>query len=108
MPYAPPKVCSKANCRHLTPCPEHPRSPNHRQRNLPRSKVYDTKRWQMVRAVKLANQPQCETCGAPATDVDHHVPLRQGGAPYDQTNLVALCHPCHSRKTALELGWGRQ
>jgi 5-methylcytosine-specific restriction endonuclease McrA len=34
--------------------------------------------------------------------VDHWVPLAQGGAPYDDANLVSLCHSHHSRKTALE------
>jgi len=34
--------------------------------------------------------------------VDHWVPLAQGGAPFDEDNLVSLCHSHHSRKTALE------
>jgi 5-methylcytosine-specific restriction enzyme A len=45
-----------------------------------------------------------------ATDVDHIVQLRV--APerkYDETNLQALCKPCHSTKTASEDGgFGRR
>lgn len=38
-----------------------------------------------------------------ATDVDHIVPREQGGS--DQwSNLQALCHSCHSKKTATEDG----
>ena len=47
-------------------------------------------------------------CGSPTTDVDHVEPLRaivaRGGDPYDEANLLGLCSPCHSRKTADETG----
>lgn len=35
----------------------------------------------------------------PATEVDHIVPLRQGGARLDRSNLQSLCRPCHAQKT---------
>jgi hypothetical protein len=38
----------------------------------------------------------------PAKHVDHWIALAKGGAPYDEGNLVSLCHSHHSRKTALE------
>lgn len=39
-----------------------------------------------------------------ATDVDHITPRAKGGTDaFD--NLQPLCHPCHSRKTAKEVGW---
>ena len=41
---------------------------------------------------------------ASATDVDHIVPIADGGAPLDQANLQSLCHECHSRKTIAENG----
>jgi hypothetical protein len=30
--------------------------------------------------------------------VDHIVPLQDGGAPFDLSNLQSLCRPCHNRK----------
>lgn len=33
---------------------------------------------------------------------DHIVELRDGGAPTDPANGIALCGACHSRKTAAE------
>lgn len=50
-----------------------------------------------MRSQVLAEQPIC-LCGAPATEVDHIVPLRRGGTDL-RSNLVGLCKPCHSRKT---------
>ena len=35
----------------------------------------------------------------PAVDVDHILPLADGGEPYDFDNLRSLCHACHSRVT---------
>ena len=34
--------------------------------------------------------------------VDHIIPIKQGGAKYDQSNLQSLCWACHSRKSAEE------
>jgi 5-methylcytosine-specific restriction endonuclease McrA len=28
-------------------------------------------------------------------EVDHIVPLSEGGAPYDRENLRGVCRPCH-------------
>ncbi|AXY60015.1 HNH endonuclease [Acinetobacter sp. WCHAc010052] len=41
-----------------------------------------------------------------ATDVDHIVSKAHGGTD-DQSNLQALCSPCHKSKTASEKGRGR-
>jgi len=67
--------------------------------------LYRTKRWRMLRKRVLFEQPLCagwpeETeCHRIATDVDHIVPLDQGGAPYARANVQALCPTCHGRKT---------
>ncbi|MCA1259418.1 HNH endonuclease [Nitratireductor aquimarinus] len=45
----------------------------------------------------------CEGCEtAPATEVDHITPMRQGGAPRDRANLQSLCGTCHRQKTGAE------
>lgn len=38
----------------------------------------------------------------PSTDVDHVIPIRGGGDPWDHNNLQGLCHEDHARKTQLE------
>jgi 5-methylcytosine-specific restriction endonuclease McrA len=57
--------------------------------------------WQRIRAAHLAIEPDCRSCGEPATDVDHIVRKRDGGSD-DDDNLRSLCHACHSRRTSLD------
>ena len=54
--------------------------------------------WAAMRRRVLAEEPTCRSCGAPATDVDHIIPLANGGTS-DRSNLQALCGPCHWSKT---------
>lgn len=66
-------------------------------------RVYNTKRWRLLRRHVLTLHPMCQRCDqALATQADHIVPLTAGGAPYDPLNIQALCHPCHSIKTKQE------
>lgn len=60
--------------------------------------------WQRVRALVLNEEPMCRQCAADgrhvaAEHVDHDVALAAGGTN-DRSNLIPLCHSCHSRKTA--------
>lgn len=78
-------------------------------RASPSRRGYD-RRWQRQRVMFLARHPLCVNCEkegrvTAATEVDHVVPLAQGGTN-DDDNLQALCHSCHSRKTATDQGWG--
>jgi 5-methylcytosine-specific restriction protein A len=65
----------------------------------------------LKRAV-LMEEPLCRLHRArgrmvEATQVDHIVPRREGGAD-ERPNLQPLCAACHSYKTATEDGgWGR-
>ena len=67
---------------------------------------YNTKTWRQLRLTKLREQPLCEACqrrGAyvPAQDVDHIVSITSGGDPFPPlSGLTAMCHRCHSQKTA--------
>lgn len=65
--------------------------------------------WQAFRAVYLRAHPVCAACGClSACHVDHIQTLRSGAAKYDESNLQALCHSCHSRKTVQhDGGFGR-
>lgn len=62
--------------------------------------------WQKLRASVLDGEPLCRHCAkqgltVPATDVDHI-----SGDPSDDSEGAhqALCHECHSRKTAADQG----
>ena len=96
MPYRPPKAHEKK--RRI-------------DRRKPSSKRGYGGSWRRWRLMVLAEEPLCRECLAagrvtPATDVDHIVPLADGGTN-ERGNLQALCHSCHSRKTARQSsGWG--
>jgi len=95
-----PRPCSKPGCAAYQVvggyCDEH----RHHQRRLYderrgswRERGYDY-RWDKVRNRYIRREPMCEYCGdAPATEVDHVVPIKEGGAMYDPENLKSSCHP---------------
>lgn len=68
------------------------------------------RRWRVVRREALERAGwRCEwvedgqRCDRPGRlEVDHVVPLKAGGAPFDLENLQALCRPHHWRKTGEE------
>jgi len=65
--------------------------------------IYKTKRWERLSKRTLARDPVCVGCeDAPSRIADHIVPLTKGGAPFDQSNLQALCIACHNDKTAAD------
>lgn len=69
---------------------------------------YKTAVWANLRRMVLERDPFCRICGLQKSDsVDHIVPLRAGGAMYDENNLQGLCHSCHSRKTIMEMRYER-
>ena len=66
-----------------------------------KGRLYNTARWQRMRAMVLAESPLCVAagCRAVSTDVDHI----DGDIEHnDRANLQALCHSCHSAKTVRE------
>jgi 5-methylcytosine-specific restriction endonuclease McrA len=66
-------------------------------------KLYSTAKWKRTREAVLFAQPLCACgCEGIATDVDHIVPLDEGGDPWDMTNLQGLTAACHGRKTRQE------
>ena len=60
--------------------------------------------WRKLRKVVLNKNPLCVICleegiVTQADVVDHIVPIKQGGAKLDETNLQGLCHKHHNKKT---------
>lgn len=69
------------------------------QSNLHR---YKSPEWQRVRTAVLSDPDHavCRMCQvAPSTDVDHIVPINQGGSFLSRDNLQGLCRRCHLSKT---------
>lgn len=65
---------------------------------------YRSRRWARVRRRVLDRDGwRCRYCGkAGRLEVDHRVPVRDGGGFWDLGNLQALCRSCHFRKTGRE------
>ncbi|HHX0886543.1 TPA: HNH endonuclease [Pseudomonas aeruginosa] len=67
-------------------------------------------RWQQARARFLAKHPLCRLCSdagkvVAATEVDHIIPHRGDMELFwQESNWMALCKVCHSKKTATEDG----
>jgi 5-methylcytosine-specific restriction protein A len=90
------------------------RRPTHRSQQAPRRKDpprelttsergYDTT-WQKLRKWQLATFPICKACERQsANEVDHILPINDGGARLDPANLQSLCKSCHSKKTAQDV-----
>ncbi|MCD9196063.1 HNH endonuclease [Streptomyces albireticuli] len=101
MPTSPPTRCSEGGCHELTTtgrCERHTR-----KAWANKSKAWgagSTRKWRTRRAQQLADEPHCRRCGTKATQVDHIVPLSEGGSQWDQANLQSLCADCHELKSA--------
>jgi len=54
--------------------------------------------------IKTRDKYTCQHCGivTQKLEVDHKVPLHQGGHDYD-SNKQSLCIPCHEKKTRGEI-----
>jgi len=71
-------------------------------------KLRDSRRWRdHVRPEKLRRDPYCQICHekgrlSEANEVDHIIPISDGGDPWDYDNLQSLCKRCHVIKTSEE------
>ncbi len=118
MPRKPKKPCRYPGCSALTDesyCPEHKRlvaAQYNRYERTPEMKKRYKGPWPAIRRRYLAGHPLCEMClrenrYTEAREVHHIQPLANGGT-HDNSNLMALCKPCHSHITATEGGrWGK-
>ena len=103
-PHRAPKACSFVGC--LNPstakgrCPEHAHVPWQGSYRPPPE-------WPRIRREVLKAEPRCRMCKAPASTVDHVVPVAEGGS-HGRANLQSLCRACHKAKTAEDSARGRQ
>jgi len=68
----------------------------------------------------MSGKTHCEKCGIDPKEIkyyhelemDHIIAIVLGGHPWDERNLIALCHECHNKKTKSDMGilawWKRQ
>lgn len=62
-------------------------------------------RYRKQREILLTDNPICAICDEePAMELDHIIPLHEGGDQDDESNLQGICIPCHEIKTAREQG----
>lgn len=106
-PQAPRKPCSFPGCPELVDQGRCAKHRSRRQRELRKDHFWRDygARWRRIRDRVLLREPVCRRCGAPATEVDHIVPLRFTRSHLEH-NLQPLCKSCHSSKTARETGFG--
>jgi 5-methylcytosine-specific restriction enzyme A len=88
-------------------CPEHKREYD-RETHRSTGRIYNRKRWHILRRVILLRDPLCRICEvdgieALSEEVDHVIAIEDGGAAWDEDNLQGLCGDCHSRKTRAEM-----
>ena len=69
-------------------------------------RFYQSKKWRVLRKLKLSNNPLCEVCEAQgrtkaAAHIDHAQAIKTGSEAWALRleNLRSLCLSCHSRKT---------
>ncbi|MBM3774010.1 MAG: HNH endonuclease [Acidobacteria bacterium] len=106
MPTTPLRPCLRHGCPRLVTsglCKEHARAAEAR-RGSAWQRGYDDA-WRALRLHVLAGNPLCQDCMAvgrvtAAEEVHHLVAITTDpGRRLDPTNLVPLCHTCHSRRT---------
>lgn len=64
-------------------------------RRVSKKRQAELKHYSVLRRAYLADHPECEVCGARATDIHHMLPRSQGGKLCDVTIFLALCRRCH-------------
>lgn len=111
MPPKAPHPCAYPGCPRLTTeryCPDHKTiaSREYNQSHRPTDRKLYGRRWVAIRNLYIQKHPLCERCleagrYVPATEVHHKQPLDKGGSN-DESNLQALCKPCHSAITITE------
>ena len=98
------RPCIEARCPRLTSktrCQDHQRGRD-RARNAARADVqrpYQSPRWLQLRA-EVVRGGRCHWCGVTGKRLvgDHVVPISQGGAPFDPSNVVPACYSCNNRR----------
>ena len=104
MPHLRPHSLAKPILKHRNKQAPEEVGNSHGKADPRRWEPYDY-RWRQARLRFLRRHPLCEHCKyeeklTEATEVDHIIPHRGDMKRFwDMTNWMALCKPCHSKKT---------
>lgn len=68
---------------------------------------YNARPWRKRRLQQLQEEPLCREClkhdiVTEATVADHIIPIKDGGDPWDKSNLQSLCKKHHDSKSGRE------
>ncbi len=98
------KACPDPHCPNLQPCPVHERKPWQGSRRRDRLRKRSGSREQkLANAVMIRDSGICHVCGQGGADeVDHVVPLAEGGADDFYNRAPIHSTPCHAAKTQAE------
>jgi 5-methylcytosine-specific restriction protein A len=109
VPYRSPTRCAEPGCgeiaTHLGRCSEHQRKPWENRSSTSTRYGMSGSAWQALKLTILKrDEYTCYVCGlAGADEVDHIIPVGEGGAKRDPSNLGAIhAEPCHEEKSELE------
>jgi len=118
MPTRPPSRCAHPGCSTLVPrgrCKEHQRIPWAGRDDRAARYGISSGRWRTLkRRVSARDNGCCYRCGAEQPDreddpdgehqheLDHVVPISEGGAREDLDNLGLICQECHQAKSKAE------
>lgn len=112
MPSRPASLCPRSGCPGLVrdgvcaacghDSNQQRRTRYDNQRGNAAERGYDY-RWRKLRGMVLRHTPLCADCAAEgrttqATEV-HHIVARRDGGQDEESNLMALCKSCHSKRT---------
>lgn len=112
MPYAAMGRCSEPGCSALALPKNHGKCGEHTRASwstgAPRGATerlgISGSGWQRLRATILRRDDErCQSCGGLGVEVDHIIPVGEGGAKTDPANLQTLCATCHAVKSKAEV-----
>lgn len=90
------RVCGKIGCPEIVIGSNY--CPTHEIKKWEGSTWVAPKGWKATRASILhRDKHTCQYCGQPANQVDHVLPVSQGGT-HSRSNLVASCATCNNAK----------
>lgn len=99
------RPCSTPRCPEYQPCTKHGRGKT--LNTKAEQDFYNSSLWRRTSKSHRQEEPLCRAhmangfvVGADVTDHIHA--LRDGGHPFDESNLQSLCHPCHNKKRRQE------